>query len=155
PVDILIPAGGTLIVSGPNAGGKTVALKTLGLSGLMAAAGLQLPAEPESALPLFDEIHCDIGDEQSLERNLSTFSAHVLRLREFLSHARKGALVLIDEIAVGTDPGQGAVIAQAVLEALAERGATALVTTHYDRLKALAATEGETRFVNASVGFDL
>ena len=155
PIDVTIPPSGTLIVSGPNAGGKTVALKTLGLSALLACAGLPLPAEPGSKLPLFDQLLCDIGDEQSLERNLSTFSAHVLRLREFLSHAKKGVLVLIDEIAVGTDPGQGAVIAQAVLEQLALKEASVLVTTHYDRLKALAATEGETRFVNASVGFDL
>src|SRR5262249_18002162 len=100
PVDITIPAGGTLIISGPNAGGKTVALKTLGLSVLMAGAGLHLPADPSSTLPLFDEVLCDIGDEQSLERNLSTFSGHILRLCEFLARARKGVLVLIDEIAV-------------------------------------------------------
>jgi DNA mismatch repair protein MutS2 len=164
PIDLEIAAGGTLIVSGPNAGGKTVALKTLGLSALMAAAGLHLPLGPDSTLPLVDELLCDIGDEQSLERNLSTFSAHVLRLCDFLSRARPGALVLLDEIAVGTDPGQGAAIAQAVLEALAAAGAIVMVTTHYDRLKALAATAPEgtqeepaqpPRFTNASVGFDL
>jgi DNA mismatch repair protein MutS2 len=154
PIEISVPSGGTLIISGPNAGGKTVAMKTTGLLALLAHAGLHAPVGYGSRMPLYDEILCDIGDDQSLERNLSTFSAHVLHLQGFLAHGRRRVLVLIDEIAVGTDPTQGAALAQAVLEELAAAGATVLVTTHYDRLKALGADEAG-RFCNASVGFDL
>ncbi|HEY1554980.1 MAG TPA: Smr/MutS family protein [Kofleriaceae bacterium] len=165
--DVTVAAGQTLVVSGPNAGGKTVALKTVGLAAVMARAGLHLPAESGSAIGWFPAIVTDIGDAQSLENDLSTFSGHVVNLRELLAHAAPGMLVLVDEIAVGTDPEQGAALAQAVLEALAARGATALVTTHYERLKALGASIppgeasspgsllGDTRFANASVGFDL
>ncbi|MSP59927.1 MAG: endonuclease MutS2 [Myxococcales bacterium] len=172
PNDIVLARGGTLIVSGPNAGGKTVALKTSGLLALMLRAGLHLPAQEGSSLPIFDRVLTDVGDDQSLEQNLSTFSAHVGHLNRFLAVAGPGTLVLLDEVAVGTDPEQGAALAQAVLEALAERGATVVVTTHYDRLKALGARGwidpgilgrgappltplGSPRFANASVGFDL
>jgi DNA mismatch repair protein MutS2 len=151
--DLALDAGGTLVISGPNAGGKTVALKTVGLCALMARAGLHLTAESGSAIGWFTDIRTDIGDAQSLDRDLSTFSGHIVNLRDLLATAGPGTLVLIDEIAVGTDPDQGASLAQAVLEALSARGATSLVTTHYDRLKALGAVGG--RFVNASVGFDL
>jgi DNA mismatch repair protein MutS2 len=151
--DIVVDVGKTLVVSGPNAGGKTVALKLCGLLMLMARAGLHVPAQEGSQLPWLDAVLSDIGDDQSIERDLSTFSAHVLALKSFLQGAHRGMLVLLDEVAVGTDPAEGAALAQAVLEALAERGATAIVTTHYDRLKALP-TQDE-RFVNASVGFDL
>lgn len=151
--DVTIAAGATLVVSGPNAGGKTVALKTVGLCALMARHGLHLPAEGGSAIGWFREVRTDIGDAQSLEQNLSTFSGHMLNIRELLAECGPGSLVLVDEIAVGTDPEQGAALAQAVLEALSERGVTAIITTHYERLKALGATDA--RFANASVGFDL
>ncbi|HNN98422.1 MAG TPA: endonuclease MutS2, partial [Pseudomonadota bacterium] len=151
--DVALPSRGTLIISGPNAGGKTVSLKLTGLCVLMARVGLLLPVQEGSSLPWFDEVLTDVGDDQSLEKNLSTFSAHIHNLRRFLAAARPGTLVLLDEIAVGTDPEQGAALAQAVLEALAQAGATVLVTTHYDRLKALGATGAP--FANASVGYDL
>jgi len=153
PNDVVLAFGHTLVVSGPNAGGKTVALKTTGLCALMARSGLHLPAQEGSKMPWFSSVLSDVGDDQSLERNLSTFSAHVLHLCDFLAAARPGVLVLLDEVAVGTDPEQGAALAQSVLEELAARGATTLVTTHYDRLKALAAQDR--RFANASVGFDV
>jgi DNA mismatch repair protein MutS2 len=151
--DVTVAAGATLLVSGPNAGGKTVALKTVGLAALMARAGLHLTAESGSVIGWFTNVVTDIGDAQNLEKDLSTFSGHMVNLRELLAHAGSGTLVLIDEIAVGTDPEQGAALAQAVLEALADRGVTCLVTTHYERLKALGASDP--RFANASVGFDL
>lgn len=151
--DLKLAAGTALIISGPNAGGKTVALKTMGLSCLMARAGLPIPAQEGSRLPLVDEVITDVGDDQSLERNLSTFSAHVLAMQSALAASRPGVLLLVDEIAVGTDPDQGAALAQALLEAFVEKGATVVVTTHYERLKALAVRDS--RFFNASVGFDL
>ena len=154
--DITVAASATLVVSGPNAGGKTVALKTVGLAALMARCGLHLAGESGSAIGWFGDIVTDIGDAQSLEHDLSTFSGHMVNLREMLGAAAPGMLVLIDEIAVGTDPDQGAALAQAVLEALSEKGATAIITTHYERLKTLAsAAGGAKRFENASVGFDL
>jgi DNA mismatch repair protein MutS2 len=154
PNDVALGAGQTLVISGPNAGGKTVALKTTGLAALMAAAGLPVCAEWGSALPWFDHIGSDIGDSQSLEQDLSTFSARLLHLADFLNHADDRSLVLIDEIAVGTEPEQGAALAQAVLETLAERRVMVVATTHYERLKLLAG-EADSPFVNASVGYDL
>jgi DNA mismatch repair protein MutS2 len=151
--DVTVAASATLLVSGPNAGGKTVALKTVGLAALMARAGLHLTAESGSVIGWFTDVVTDIGDAQNLEKDLSTFSGHMVNLRQLLATAGSGTLVLIDEIAVGTDPDQGAALAQAVLEALAARGVTCLVTTHYERLKALGASDP--RFANASVGFDL
>ncbi len=151
--DVMVAANATLLISGPNAGGKTVALKTVGLAALMARSGLHLTAESGSAIGWFPNIRTDIGDAQSLENDLSTFSGHMVNLREFLDTAGSGSLILVDEIAVGTDPEQGAALAQSVLEALAERGVTGIVTTHYEKLKALGATDA--RFSNASVGFDL
>jgi DNA mismatch repair protein MutS2 len=151
--DVTVAAGATLVVSGPNAGGKTVALKTVGLAALMVRCGHHLTAESGSVMGWFPDVRTDIGDAQSLEHDLSTFSGHMINLRDLLATAGHGSLVLIDEIAVGTDPEQGAALAQAVLEALAGRGVTSIVTTHYERLKALGATDA--RFANASVGFDL
>jgi len=151
--DVTVAAGTTLLISGPNAGGKTVALKTVGLAALMVRCGHHLTAESGSAMGWFPDVRTDIGDAQSLEHDLSTFSGHMLNLRDLLATAGHGSLVLIDEIAVGTEPEQGAALAQAVLEALAARGVTSIVTTHYERLKALGATDP--RFANASVGFDL
>jgi DNA mismatch repair protein MutS2 len=154
--DVTVAAGTTLLISGPNAGGKTVALKTVGLAALMTRAGLHLTAESGSVMGWFPDVRTDIGDAQSLENDLSTFSGHMVNLRELIASVGPGSLVLIDEIAVGTEPEQGAALAQAVLEALAERGVTSIVPTHYERLKALGAAEvGGSRFANASVGFDL
>jgi DNA mismatch repair protein MutS2 len=151
--DLELAGSATLVISGPNAGGKTVALKTAGLAAVMARAGLHVCADPGSHVPWYDVVETDIGDEQSLERNLSTFSAHIMSLVRFLAEAGPTTLLLIDELCVGTDPDQGSALAQAVLEAIADRGAQAVVTTHYERLKAMATRDP--RFVNASVGFDL
>lgn len=162
PNDLSVPAGGALIVSGPNAGGKTVALKTIGLCVLMAQAGLRLPTEAPADMPLFRTVITDVGDDQSISANLSTFSAHVGHVIEALDSARDdpaGTLVLLDEVAVGTDPEQGAALAEAILRQLVTRGATVVATTHYERLKLLATRPVEGArpgaFVNAAVGFDL
>ena len=151
--DIAVAAGATLLVSGPNAGGKTVALKTVGFAALMVRCGHHVAAESGSVMGWFPDVRTDIGDAQNLEQDLSTFSGHMVNLRELLATAGHGSLILIDEVAVGTDPDQGAALAQSVLEALAARGVTGIITTHYERLKALGATDA--RFANASVGFDL
>ncbi|MFO7563041.1 MAG: Smr/MutS family protein [Enhygromyxa sp.] len=159
PNDIVLERGHALVISGPNAGGKTVALKTLGLFALMAAAGLALPCQGSPRLPVFRQIITDVGDDQSIAANLSTFSAHVGHVRAALEAAERdgpGTLVLLDEVAVGTDPEQGAALAEAILVALVDAGATLMVTTHYDRLKLLAtAPATQERFHNAAVGFDL
>ncbi|MDB4931631.1 MAG: hypothetical protein JWM10_4115 [Myxococcaceae bacterium] len=153
PNDLALRSGKVLVVSGPNAGGKTVALKTLGLAAMMVRAGLALPVQEGSRVGWFDPVFCDVGDDQSLARNLSTFSAHVSNLAEVLRGVRPGSLVLLDELAGGTDPEEGSALAAAVLETLAARGAAVAVTTHYELLKTLAVRDD--RFVNASVGFDL
>ncbi len=143
---------GVLVISGPNGGGKTVAMKAVGLSALMVRIGLQVPADPGARVDLVDGIEVDIGDGQDLRESLSTFSAHMLNLAEIVGRAREHSLVLLDEIGVGTDPGEGAALAQAVLEELASRGALVITTTHYNLLKEMA--EVDPRFCNASVEFD-
>lgn len=153
PSDLRASAGKALVVSGPNAGGKTVALKTIGLCALMVRAGLPVPALAGSRVAPFDVVLTDVGDDQSLARNLSTFSAHVKNLAHILDRAGRGALVLLDELAGGTDPREGEALATSVLEGLAGRGAAIACTTHYEGLKTLALADD--RFVNASVGFDL
>jgi DNA mismatch repair protein MutS2 len=150
--DVRVEGGQALVISGPNAGGKTVALKCLGLSVWMARAGIPIACEPSSRVGWFSEVLADVGDEQSLERSLSTFSAHVTRLAEIVRRAAPGTLVLLDEVASGTDPEEGAALAAAVLEAITKQGAAAAVTTHYERLKELAALPGP--LANASVAFD-
>jgi DNA mismatch repair protein MutS2 len=150
--DIRVSGGRGLVISGPNAGGKTVALKCLGLAAWMARAGIPVPADVKSRIGFFEPILTDIGDEQSLARSLSTFAAHSTRLASYLAVSSEGALVLLDEVAAGTDPDEGAALATAVLEALVSSGAAAAVTTHYERLKELAVRDD--RFENASVGFD-
>ena len=142
-----------LIISGPNAGGKTVVLKTVGMLVLMAKAGLQVPAEPESELYPFDRIFIEMGDAQSLSASLSTFSGHIQGLLPVVAGGRQGDLVLLDELAVGTEPQMGAAIAQAIVEELAERRCKTLVTTHYDSLKGLAVSQKGCR--NASMEYSL
>jgi DNA mismatch repair protein MutS2 len=151
--DLVLAGGHALVISGPNAGGKTVALKCLGLFAWMARAGVPIPAGSESHVGWFDHVLADVGDDQSLVRSLSTFSAHVRTLAAILDEARPNVLVLLDEVAAGTDPEEGAALAAAVLETLTRRGATVAVTTHYERLKEFATAEGGA-LENASVGFD-
>ena len=141
-----------LVITGPNAGGKTVALKTLGLFCLMAQSGLQIPAREGARLPLLGAIFAIIGDDQSVAENLSTFSAFVKQLREALEQADNRSLLLLDELGAGTDPDEGAALAQAVLEELAERGALCVASTHLEPLKGFASTHPRAR--NASVEFD-
>jgi DNA mismatch repair protein MutS2 len=150
--DIVVEAARALVISGPNAGGKTVALKTLGLVAWMARAGIPLPVAEESRVGWFDTVLADIGDEQSIARSLSTFSAHVQRLCALLELASPRSLVLLDELASGTDPEEGAALAAAVLEELTARGSAVAVTTHYEKLKEQAAHA--TRLHNASVSYD-
>ncbi len=142
----------TLVVTGPNAGGKTVAMKTAGLFALMLAYGLPLPAHPSTKLGLFDRLIVDIGDEQSIEEDLSTFSSHVSRLDYMLSHADERTLVLIDEAGTGTDPAEGGALAQSVLEQLTRRGARTIATTHHGTLKVYAHNAGGVE--NGSMTFD-
>jgi DNA mismatch repair protein MutS2 len=142
----------SLVISGPNAGGKTATLTAVGLCALMVRAGLQVPVAPHSRMPLYESIHTVMGDAQDLSHDLSTFSAHVERLRDVAAAAGPGALVLIDEIAADTDPREGGALAISVLEDLINRGVTALVTTHLEEVKALA--HADRRFLNARVGFD-
>jgi len=127
-----------LVLTGPNAGGKTVALKTLGLAALLVRAAIPVPAAEGSRVDFFDPVLADIGDAQSVAGGLSTFSAHVSALNVAIAASRPGALVLLDEVAVGTDPAQGAALAHAVLEAIVDAGARVAVTTHYPELKALS-----------------
>jgi len=158
PNDLRVPVGGALLISGPNAGGKTVALKTLGICVLMAQAGLRLPTGAPAELPLYRAVITDVGDDQSIAANLSTFSAHIGHVIEALRSASEdpaGTLVLLDEVAVGTDPEQGAALAEAIVRRLTGRGATVVATTHYERLKLLATQVSAGAFVNAAVGFDL
>ena len=140
-----------LVMSGPNTGGKTVALKCLGLAALLCRAGIPVPANEGSRVDLFSPVLADIGDAQAVEEGLSTFSGHLKALMGVLERAGPGALVLLDEIAVGTDPAQGTALAQAVLEGLVDRGARVATTTHYGPLKALGAVDP--RFASAAVQY--
>ncbi len=151
--DVTIEAGRAIVVSGPNAGGKTVALKTMGLAALMVRSGLPVACAAGSIVGLFDVVLTDVGDDQSLQKNLSTFSAHISNLSAILLETAPGALVLLDELAGGTDPREGEALAAGVLDSLCARGGAVAATTHYEGLKTLALADA--RFVNASVGFDL
>ena len=151
PIDLALEGLRGVVLTGANTGGKTVALKTLGLAALLHQCGLRPPATV-ARLPVFDEVLADIGDEQSIEHSLSTFSGHLRNLRSILETATPRSLVLLDEAAAGTDPVEGAALAQAFLGRLVSQGTLVLATTHYSELKQWAGeTEGVT---NAAVGFD-
>jgi DNA mismatch repair protein MutS2 len=141
-----------LVITGPNTGGKTVALKTVGLCTLMGLAGLHIPAQAGSVVPRVPGVYTDIGDEQSLASNKSTFSGHIANLMAIFEALDAGSMVLLDELVVGTDPLQGAALAQAICERFADLGVLLLVTTHYESLKALPFDDE--RFRNGAMGFD-
>ncbi len=142
-----------VIISGPNTGGKTVTLKTLGLLALMARAGLYLPVKKSSMIPFFPKVYSDIGDDQNIQLKLSTFSGHLKKIIHILDHVDAGSLVLLDELGIATDPEEGAALAEAILLDLKSKNVMTLVSTHYFTLKILAQTHAG--FLNACTEFDL
>lgn len=142
-----------ILITGPNTGGKTVTLKTIGLMVMMALCGIPIPVEEESEIPFLEEIYVDLGDEQSIEQSLSTFSSHMVNIVQIMEQLREKSMVLLDELGAGTDPMEGAALARSILSVLLERGVLCACTTHYSELKEYAlATDG---IINASMEFDV
>jgi DNA mismatch repair protein MutS2 len=149
--DLILDHHNVWVISGPNAGGKTVAMKTVGLFVLMAKAGLFLPCEKPHALD-FDRVFVELGDRQSREDDLSSFSGHLLQMKKIYEHANERTLVLLDEAFIGTDPAIGMAMARAMLESLADKNSAVMITTHFSNLKNLS--DGDPRFLNASMEFE-
>ena len=153
PISVLVgPGWSVLVITGPNAGGKTVAMKTVGLLALMHQSGLHIPADEGSSIPVFDGIYADVGDQQSVQLSVSTFGSHMRNVIEILSHASPASLVLLDELGTSTDPEEGSALAKAILGHLASRGIATVATTHHRTVAAYA--EATPQMMNASVYLD-